>query len=39
MDTTQQRLERIMRETLEDCASHGGLTAEQKALLEKYFFG
>jgi hypothetical protein len=35
--TTQQRLERIMREALEDCAD--GLTAEQKAILEKHFFG
>jgi len=40
MTTEQQRLENIMRETLEDCAGFaGGLTAEQKALLEQYFFG
>ena len=39
MDTTQQRLERIMREALEACAVHDGLTAEQKAILEKHFFG
>ena len=37
--TTQQRLERIMREALEACAAHDGLTAEQKAVLEQYFFG
>jgi hypothetical protein len=40
METTQQRLERIMREQLEDCTGFaGGLTAEQKAVLEQYFFG
>jgi hypothetical protein len=40
MTTEQQRLERIMREALEDCAGFaGGLTAEQKAVLEQYFFG
>ena len=39
MTTEQQRLERIMREALEDCAGFaGGLTAEQKAVLEQYFF-
>ena len=37
MTTEQQRLENIMRETLEDCASV--LTAEQMAVLEQYFFG
>ena len=40
MDTTQHRLERIMREILEDCTGFaGGLNAEQKAILEKHFFG
>ena len=40
MTTEQQRLERIMREQLEDCTGFaGGLTAEQMAVLEKYFFG
>ena len=40
MTTEQQRLERIMREQLEDCTGFaGGITAEQMAVLEKYFFG
>jgi hypothetical protein len=37
--TTEQRLEKIMRDTLEDCAKNNGLTAEQKAVFEQYFFG
>ena len=40
MTTEQQRLERIMREQLEACTGFAdGLTAEQMAVLEKYFFG
>ena len=40
MTTEQQRLEKIMREQLEDCTGFaGGLTAEQLAVLEQYFFG
>jgi hypothetical protein len=40
MTTEQQRLERIMREQLEACTGFaGGLTAEQMAVFEQYFFG
>lgn len=45
MTTEQHRLEKIMRDTLEDCTRlacgtrfEGGLTAEQKAIFEQYFF-